>query len=44
MIKYSICGFCEQVYKQEIEKLQNDGAIIYHGLVDDMRKIYKQVQ
>lgn len=41
--KFHICGFCEQDYEKEIEKLHRDEIIIYHGLVDDMREIYKKV-
>ena len=39
--RFHICGFCEQDYRQELENLQNEGVIIYHGLVDDMTEIYK---
>lgn len=41
--RFHICGFCEQDYEQEIKKLQKEEIIIYHGLVDDMRKIYEQM-
>lgn len=39
--RFHVCGFCEQAYEETIQKLQNIGIIIYHGLVDDMREIYK---
>ena len=39
--RFHICGFCEQDYRQELENLQNEDVIIYHGLVDDMTEIYK---
>lgn len=41
--KFHICGFCEQAYEDEIKALENDGTIIYHGLVSDMREVYSQV-
>lgn len=41
--RFHICGFCEDSYEDEIRKLENKGIIIYHGLVKDMREIYKTV-
>lgn len=41
--RFHICGFCEQDYEDKINKLQNKGIIIYHGLVKDMKEIYKQI-
>ena len=37
--KFHICGFCEQEYGERIEKLNADGTVIYHGMVDDVRKV-----
>ena len=39
--RFHICGFCEQAYEEELQKLNEDGTIIYHGLVKDMTQIYK---
>lgn len=39
--RFHVCGFCEQDYQQGLEALQNDGVVIYHGLVDDMTEIYR---
>lgn len=41
--RFHICGFCEQAYENIIQEMARKGIIIYHGLVDDMRKIYAQV-
>lgn len=41
--RFHICGFCEQDYEDQIKELEEDGIIIYHGLVADMREIYEQV-
>lgn len=41
--RFHICGFCEQEYEKIIQEMERKGIIIYHGLVDDMRKIYAQV-
>ena len=39
--RFHVCGFCEQAYEEIVQELQDMGIIIYHGLVDDMREIYK---
>ena len=41
--RFHICGFCEQAYEEELQRLNEDGTIIYHGLVKDMAAIYKQM-
>ncbi len=39
--RFHICGGCEQDYEEKLNQLEKDGVVIYHGLVDDMREIYK---
>lgn len=39
--RFHICGFCEQDYQAELDELEKQGIIIYHGLVTDMTQIYK---
>lgn len=39
--RFHVCGFCEQDYDDVIKELNNNGTIIYHGLVSDMRDIYR---
>ena len=41
--RFHICGFCEQDYEEKIERLNYQGAVIYHGLVSDMTEIYKTI-
>lgn len=41
--RFHICGFCEQAYEEELQKLNEDGTIIYHGLVKDMAATYRQM-
>lgn len=36
---FHICGFCEQSYENIIKKYVEQGIVIYHGMVDDVRKI-----
>lgn len=39
--RFHICGFCEQDYESTLKELNNDGTVIYHGLVADMEPIYR---
>lgn len=41
--EFHICGFCEENYKEIIEELVNKKIIIYHGQVNDMKEIYKEI-
>lgn len=41
--RFHICGFCEEAYEEELKKLNDNGTIIYHGLVKDMSSVYKQM-
>lgn len=37
--RFHICGFCEEAYENIIKNYEKQGVIIYHGMVDDIRKI-----
>ena len=39
--RFHICGFCEQNYEEELKHLNDNGTIIFHGLVKDMIPIYQ---
>ena len=41
--KFHICGFCEEEYESLLFKLQENNIIEYHGLVDDVREVLKNV-
>lgn len=41
--QFHICGACEQDYEDRLKQLQEKEIIIYHGLVKNMREIYKRV-
>lgn len=41
--RFHICGFCEQNYEGLLKELNDNGTIIYHGLVSDMTEIYKMI-
>ena len=41
--RFHICGSYEQDYRERLEKLQQEGVVIYHGIVKDMVAIYKEM-
>lgn len=46
-VKYSftefhICGFCEESYEAQMRSLSDAGILIYHGMVDDIRSVYRE--
>lgn len=41
--RFHICGYCEQDYEAELQELDKEGVIMYHGLVDDMKSIYRMI-
>ena len=41
--QFHVCGDYEDDYKERVEKLINDGIIIYHGMVEKMVDIYKNI-
>ena len=41
--RFHVCGDYEDNYKEKVKDLTDRGIIIYHGLVDDMKKIYSMV-
>lgn len=43
-VRFHVCGFCEQAYEEKLEKLHNEGIIIYHGMVKDIKTVLKDVQ
>jgi len=40
--EFHICGYCEEDYKKKVDELHSKGIIIYHGLVDDVKKYYQE--
>ncbi len=39
--RFHICGFCEEAYEDTLRQLQEDGTIIYHGMVNDVREVLR---
>lgn len=42
-VYFHICGFCEEAYQDRLKRLQDQGTIIYHGMVSDVRDVLKKV-
>lgn len=40
-VYFHVCGFGSDEYEAKMKKLDNDGLIIYHGLLDDVRVMLK---
>lgn len=38
--RFHICGSCEESYAEQIKSLSDNGVIIYHGNVKNMKEIY----
>ena len=41
--RFHIYGFCEQDYKEILDKYTEEGTVIYHGLVKNMASVYRQL-
>lgn len=41
--RFHVCGECEEDYYNLLQELHNDGTIIYHGAVKNMKEIYQQI-
>ncbi len=41
--RFHICGACEQNYAKTLQELNDNGTVIYHGLVSDMTSIYQMI-
>ncbi len=40
---FHVCGFCEAEYDGKLQEFVDDGSVIYHGLVRNVREIHKKV-
>lgn len=41
--RFHICGFCEEAYETRMREKEENGILIYHGMVDDIRTVLKEV-
>ena len=41
--RFHVCGSYEQNYREQLEKLQEKGILIYHGTIKDMVSMYKKM-
>ena len=40
---FHVCGFCESEYDGKLQEYVDDGSVIYHGMVSNVRKIHEKV-
>lgn len=40
--RFHICGGCEQAYEEVLHAMEENGTIVYHGLVKNMQDIYRE--
>lgn len=40
-LHFHICGFCEPEYKGKLDEYVQNGTVIYHGMVRNVREIHK---
>lgn len=40
---FHVCGACEAEYDGRLQEFIDDGSVIYHGLVQDIREIHKEI-
>lgn len=41
--RFHICGFCEEAYEERMREEQENGTVIYHGMVGDIRPVLKEM-
>lgn len=41
--RFHVCGFCEEEYKEHLESLNMEKYVIYHGMVDNVDEMLKQM-
>ena len=41
--EFHICGFCEPEYENKMDEIKNKGTVVYHGMVQDVRVLLKDM-
>lgn len=41
--EFHICGFCEDEYKGKLQELDDNGTVIYHGMIDNVSEFLKDI-
>lgn len=41
--RFHVCGFCEEEYEEDLRRYEKENIIIYHGMINDVRKILKKI-
>ena len=42
-VEFHICGFCEMEYEEKLQKYIDNKTVIYHGMLDDIREVLKDI-
>lgn len=42
-VEFHVCGFCEENYQEKLKDFNEKGIIIYHGMVNDIKLILKNI-
>lgn len=40
---FHVCGFCDGDYEEKLQRLHDEGVIIYHGMIRDVKSMLAQV-
>ena len=40
---FHVCGFCEQAYEDRLRELHENGVIVYHGMLKDIKPLLNHV-
>lgn len=41
--RFHICGFCEDEYKDKMNKLTENGDVVYHGMISDTKEMLRTI-
>lgn len=40
---FHVCGFCEEAYENRLKELMDEGTIVYHGMIRDVKEFLKGI-
>lgn len=42
-VKFHVCGFCEDEYEEKLNELSQNGIIVYHGMVRNVKEVLSHI-
>lgn len=42
-VEFHVCGFCEKAYEGKLVELNENGTVIYHGMIDDISNFLRNI-